>query len=269
MARVHLFEWEDFSWFPTSWRDAGTAFLELALRLSGHARMLAPKVEEALTRSGARRIIDLCAGGGGPTPVVLDALARRGTAVPAVLTDLYPNLPAFARIEAASRGAITHHPSPVDATAVPVELDGLRVMFNAFHHFDPASAKAVLRDAVRARQPIAIFEVVSREPLSLLGILGAPVNFTLAMPFLRPFQWSWIPFTLALPVLPAFVLWDGVVSWLRVYSVDELRALVADLDVPDGWTWDIGRFRLGAAPVHATYLVGIPPSTQRTSAPAT
>jgi hypothetical protein len=65
-------------------------------------------------------------------------------------------------------------------------------------------------------------------------------------------------------VLPAFVLWDGIVSALRVYGVDELRELVQGLD---GYDWDIRRVRLGAAPAHATVLVGVPRSTDPAPVP--
>jgi hypothetical protein len=54
-----------------------------------------------------------------------------------------------------------------------------------------------------------------------------------------------------------FVLWDGIVSWLRIYSVEELRELVDGIDAPD-WVWDIGSIQLGKAPLHGTYLVGYP-----------
>jgi hypothetical protein len=57
--------------------------------------------------------------------------------------------------------------------------------------------------------------------------------------------------------MPLFVLWDGLVSWLRIYSVEELREMVADIDAP-GYAWDIGTIKLGDAPVHATYLIGSP-----------
>jgi hypothetical protein len=147
----------------------------------------------------------------------------------------------------------------VNAAEVPAELPGLRLVFNAFHHFDRPLALAVIRDAVRQGQPFASFEVVSREPASLIAMGFAPLNFALALPFLRPFRWAWVPLTWVVPVLPAFVLWDGVVSWLRIWSVPELRELVAEVDAP-GWTWDIGEIRLGSAPAHATFFVGYPPS---------
>jgi hypothetical protein len=268
MRRLHLFEWEDFSWFPSAWRDAGTSFLELAVRVSGHARLLAPKVEEVLRATGHTRLVDLCAGGGGPLPIVVSELATRGLDARAVLTDLYPNLPAFTRVAAASQGRITFHPEPVDATRVPPELDGLRVIFNAFHHLRPDAARAVLGDAARSNQPIAVFEVVSREPLSLLALLLVPLNFIFSLPFLRPFRFSWLFWTFVIPVLPLFVLWDGVVSWLRIYSPPELQALTRDIEVPDGWTWETGKIRLGKAPVHATWLVGRPRRSAREITPS-
>jgi hypothetical protein len=86
----------------------------------------------------------------------------------------------------------------------------------------------------------------------------APLNFCLTLPLQRPFRWTWLPFTFILPLIPAFILWDGVVSWLRIWSVGELKELVAELDAP-GWSWDIGLIKLGKAPAHATYLVGYPP----------
>jgi hypothetical protein len=56
------------------------------------------------------------------------------------------------------------------------------------------------------------------------------------------------------------VLWDGIVSCLRVYSPDELAEQIAALDPRhrDAYAWEVGRIRLGAAPAHATYLVGRP-----------
>lgn len=256
--RRHLVELEDLPWFPALFRDAGTAFLELASRAAGHSALLTPKTEEALQRSGATRIIGLCAGGGGPLTVMSVLLRERGWKGETLLTDLYPNLSAMKRLEAESGGALRAWTAPVDATAVPHDLEGLRVICNAFHHLDRPAALKVLQDTVKAGQPIAIFEVVSREPLPLFGISLAPLTFSLALPFLRPFRWAWIPFTYLLPLIPAFVLWDGVVSWLRIWSEGELHELVNSLDAP-GWTWDIGLIKLGNAPANATYLVGYPP----------
>lgn len=257
MRRVHLVELEDLPWFPAVLRDGGTAYLSFVSGRSGHARLLAPTLGRALRATGATRVIDLCSGAGGPIGEVTDALAESGQPVQALLTDRYPNARAFQAASQGHGGRIEARLEPVDATAVPAELSGLRTIFNAFHHFRPEAARAILADAARARQPIAVFEIVSREPLMLLAMLMTPLTVTLTLPFWRPFNWKWVLFTWILPLMQLFVLWDGLVSWLRIYSVPELRELVADLQVP-GWEWEIGTIKLGEAPAHATYLVGRP-----------
>lgn len=264
MGRVHLFELEDQPWFPRVLRDAGTAFLELASRVSRHASGLAPVLQNALAAAGENRIVDLCSGGAGPVADIVDVLARGGSEVHATLSDFYPNAGSLARVSARSAGRIDWVPEPVDATRVPRELAGVRTLFNAFHHFRPEAARGILADATAAGRAIAIFEVVAREPVAILGVLFAPLLFALSLPFMRPFRWLWVPLTYLVPVLPLFVLWDGVVSCLRVYSPDELRALVDSLEPRhrDAYIWDIGRIRLGAASGRATYLVGVPRPAQ-------
>lgn len=257
MKRMQLVELEDLPWFPAILRDGGTAYLELAVRASGHAKVLVPTIEKALAATGATRIVDLCSGGGGPVRIVADELAARGRPVSVQLSDKFPNPEAYAHAAKGSEGRISGIATPVDATAVPADLAGFRTVFNAFHHFPPDLARRILEDAVRARQPIGIFEVVSREPLPLIGMLLAPLLVTLSMPFWRPFRWPWVVWTWLIPLMQPFVVWDGVVSWLRIYSPDELRELVAGIEAPD-WEWDIGTIPLGQAPANATYLVGRP-----------
>lgn len=259
MRRLHLVELEDLPWFPAVLRDGGTTYLEFAVRLSGHAKALVPTLAAALRRTQNTEIVDLCSGGGGPVRVIADELARTGTPVSVRLTDFFPNLRAFARAAAGSDGRISFEPVPVDAAHVPAHLTGFRTLFNAFHHFRPADARSILADAAAAGRPIGVFEVVSRGPLSLFGMLTAPLGALLTVPFWRPFRWSWLFWSWVVPVLPLFILWDGLVSWLRIYGVEELRELVADIDAPD-YTWDIGRIQLGKAPAHAIYLIGRPTS---------
>jgi hypothetical protein len=257
MSRMQLVELEDLPWFPKILRDGGTCFLEFAERTSGHGRMLVGPLERALDATGETQLVDLCSGGGGPAATIADELAKRGRKVTLTLTDLYPNLPAFERIARESGGTVVGRAESVNATAVPPELKGFRTIFNAFHHFPPELARKILADAVAQRRPIGVFEIVSREVPMLLGLLLTPLTVTLSMPLWRPFRWPWIFLTWLVPVMQTFVLWDGIVSWLRIYSVEELRALVAEIDAPD-WVWDIGTVQLGKAPLHGTYLLGYP-----------
>ena len=111
-------------------RDGGTSYLELAVRVSGHAKMLVPKLKEALAATGATEIVDLCSGGGGPVRIVAEELAAQGQPVTVRLTDFYPNLPAFKHVAEGANGRISFEEKPVDATAVPASFTGFRTIFN-------------------------------------------------------------------------------------------------------------------------------------------
>jgi len=261
-VRLHLFELEDLPWWPASWRDAGTSYLRWVVQISGHANTLLPSIRHALDRSGELSILDLCSGDGGPIRVVAQELADASAAsggppVAVLLTDLDPNRQAMAEVEHESGGTIRYHPEPVDATRVPSDLPGLRCLFNSFHHLTPALAIQVLQDTVRNGKSIGVFEIVSREIFPMLGILTAPLLFACSLPFRRP-RWSWLFWTFVVPVLPAFILWDGLVSCLRVYTPTELRRLIEQVSGHETYTWEISRVRLGAAPMYATVLVGTP-----------
>jgi hypothetical protein len=80
----------------------------------------------------------------------------------------------------------------------------------------------------------------------------------LLTPFVRPFRWSRILLTYALPLIPALVLFDGTVSMLRIYLPDELRELVASVEGNETFDWDIGRLPIPRMPIGITYLVGTP-----------
>ncbi|RMF50860.1 MAG: class I SAM-dependent methyltransferase, partial [Anaerolineae bacterium] len=82
-----------------------------------------------------------------------------------------------------------------------------------------------------------------------------PLNVWLLTPWMRPFRWSRLLLTYLLPILPLLIAWDGLVSHLRAYSADDLRALAAEVHVP-GYAWETGTLRARGAPL--TYILGIP-----------
>jgi hypothetical protein len=57
-------------------------------------------------------------------------------------------------------------------------------------------------------------------------------------------------------VVPLVSLFDGLVSCLRTYSVQELRQLTEDLGA-NNYQWDFGELK-GVGPVPITYLIGVP-----------
>jgi len=255
MARLHLFELEDQAWFPATIRDLATDYLHFMQNAGALHRGLLPFVEEAMQAARTTHIVDLCSGGSGPIPAIVRDLQKKGVPVTATLTDLYPNVPALERVAAASRGAIDFVARPVDARAVPKDLRGLRTLFNGFHHFRPADARTILRDAATAGQPIAIFEMSRRSVSMILWIFLVPLFVLLTTPFMRPFKWKRLFWTYVIPLVPLTCFWDGLVSQLRAYSIPELRAMAAAAG-PMTWRADDPRlYRTGA---RITYLLGWP-----------
>ncbi len=216
-------------------------------------RLALEPLTRALDDSGAERVIDLCSGAGGPLVPILREWASGGRSVSAVLTDLYPHVSI-----AETAGALyEYRREPVDAAAVPPDLIGLRTLFNGLHHFRPQQAKAVLADAVRAGQSIAVFEVADRTLLAIVPLVFVPLFVLLMTPFIRPFRWSRLFWTYLIPVLPLAILFDGVVSYLRAYTPEELLAMAHEVE-PTAYRWQAGYQTAPKLPGRMTYLTGIP-----------
>ena len=147
--------------------------------------------------------------------------------------------------------------APVDATRVPADLPGFRTMFSCLHHFRPAQAEAILRDAFERRRGIGIFEVTERAPLGLAQAFMSPIPVVFLTPFVRPLRLSRFALTYLLPLVPALFMFDGVVSNLRTYTQDELRAMTAPLRRAD-YRWEIGQARHPILPTKVTYVIGLP-----------
>jgi hypothetical protein len=252
MRRLHLFEFGDQQWFPQVLHDAETAYLATSYRLLPQlVRQWAERISTVLHAGEPAEILDLCSGAGGPMPLIVEALEERGYQARVRLTDLYPN------------PKITSHPrivwltEPVDATHVPPKLAGVRTMFSAFHHFRPDAAKAILKDAFDSRRAICIFESGSGTLLTAGVMIGVPVAVLALMPFARPFRWAYLAFTYLIPLVPLILLWDGMVSILRVYSPEQMKKLTEDLRAPD-YTWETGGIQVRPIPGRLPYLIGRP-----------
>lgn len=254
MSRVHLFELEDQSWFPDTWRRYMTEYLQFMMEHGPFEAL--PGLLARVADGQDSRIVDLCSGAGGPWPAYLEDPSAELDDVEVLLTDLHPNREAFSRIERRTNGRARGYSGAVDATHVPSEIEGPRTLVNGFHHFRPAQARAILADAVKNGVPIGVFEVMDRRLVTVLSTLLVPLFVLLLTPFIRPFRLGRLFWTYLVPVLPLFIFWDGLVSALRVYSPDELRELAADFD---SYAWEADAVPAGdRGPSRITYLIGKP-----------
>jgi hypothetical protein len=257
LRRVHLFELEDFAWFPKPVRDGGTDVLDLLFARVGFYRALVPRLVSLLEGTGERQLVDLGSGGGGGALAMRAHLREQGRDdLALLLTDRYPNTAAAARVRGLGDAAVRWHPEPVDAFHVPPGLPGIRTMYTALHHFRPADVQRLIQAAVDDGVPLAFFDVAAppvlrKLPLVLVPLLAVPnmlMVFLVALglvPFVRPFRWSRVLLTYVVPAIPLLFAWDGMVSGLRAYTPEELLALARAVKGSEGYVWEATRGGLG------------------------
>ncbi len=261
--RLQLFEFEDLAWFPVVWRDTITDWLREVVvvgnRVYGPA---VPLIARLLKSTGTNKIVDLCSGGSGPWEHLkndVDAVRKTDGDDPVALTltDLYPNIEAFQSAVGRLGPEVEFQATPVDARRVPVELDGVRTMFTAFHHLPPIVARAVLADAASSGQAIAIFDFTRGSWWSMRGLIWwVPGSMIRRVHTWRPRKASQLIFTYVIPITLIASTWDAMASNLRMYLVEDLAALTADLG-SDNYRWETGEIQeADGQPI--TYVVGYP-----------
>jgi hypothetical protein len=249
LRRLHLFEFEDLYWFPAVIRRGMTDYLRFVMETLGAYKPAVPVLLEALEASPVRKITDLCSGAGGGMLGIAEALK-----VPVILTDKYPNLPAF-RDLSSKNPCIGYRMEPVDALDLPGDVSGVLTVFTAFHHFKPEQADRLLKSAVRQKMPVCIFEGAGRSLAGALSmIIVIPILALAAGPFIRPVSVSRLIFTYFIPLIPLCTLWDGFASFLKLYKPEELLRMTVSYP---GYRWRAGtlKHRLG---FRLVYLSGIP-----------
>jgi hypothetical protein len=261
LRRVHLFEIHEQAWLPDSLRDAVTDVLQWILNFTQTYAAVEPRLRAALKHSMASQIVDLCSGAGGPWLWMQERLAAQKTPVDVWLTDKYPNEASLRRIQKRTSRGLRYYASPVEATRIPSDLQGFRTLFNAFHHFPPEQARALVRQAIERREGIAIFEVPRRSIVTLVGCLLFAFGALLAVPLMRPLRWSRLFWTYVIPLTPLILCFDGLVSCLRAYSLAELSEM-AQIHA-QGYRWEFGEEQ-GILSLKVTYLVGFPESQAST-----
>ncbi len=232
LPRLHLFEFMDLEFFPASMRRRMTDCLRDVEAFTGLFNWAVPLIVELLGASGRRSIVDLGTGSGGPIVRLFPKLVAAGALDDLVLTDLYPNLEAIV-----AQPGLRYDPRSVDASAVPNDLHGLRVLCNSFHHMPPDLARAVLADAHAKGEPLLVLEALNRDPFAMVASVAVAVMAWILMPFLQRFDVGSALLWWLVPVVPVLLVWEGVVSCLRCYTRGEFGRMVATLP---GATYESG-----------------------------
>lgn len=256
MKRFHALEWEDLHWFPKSWRNFGTDYLQFISNKFDIYKSIIPILEKGFA-AGNGGWLDCASGGGGGLLKITEHLAQKNPNIQVTISDYFPNIQAFERTKKLSNAKIDNENSSVNAMDIPQKHHGkFRTMFASFHHFKPKNAQQILQNAIDTDSPIAIFEPVDRNFMSWFSMFFVIPNVLILTPFIRPFRWKLLIFIYLIPFIPLFILWDGIASILRIYSENELKEMIKQLKNNDKFEWEIGKSVNG--PASTLFLLGIP-----------
>jgi hypothetical protein len=253
-----LFEFEDQNWFPAFIRNYMTEYLRFLLNAGNLYLPVTPLILEGLKKTGSEQIVDLCSGGGGPMKQVHKTLqGKQGKKLKIVHSDKFPNKWICNSLNNDSCGDLFYEESPVNASSVPSSLKGFRTMFSAIHHFDITAAKSVIQDAVDAREGIGIFDGGDKKIIFIfLTMFFHALALFLITPLIYPFKFSRLFFTYILPVIPICVIWDGVISLIRLYHPFELLR-ISMVKNGESYVWKAGKVR-NKFGLNISYLLGYP-----------
>lgn len=138
----------------------------------------------------------------------------------------------------------------------------------AFHHFSDSQTEEILRRALVAKAPVAIFDITVPGllnhlprligylmlPLALILNLFIPLLVIVATPAVRPFQSLCILLTYVLPFIPLYIWRDATISILRAKHVNGLVRLASEADPEQAFLWYVGGAP-GIGPRSLTYLL--------------
>jgi len=249
LPRLHGVEISECPWLPEVLREGIVDQLGLLLRVFRVYETAFSRFFAWAARNGNRPVLDLGSGSATHVEELLKWKAKESensrrsssanTRFPSIkLSDLFPNISRFERLKKSFPEKVDFVRAPVNVTQVgPACNGGLRCIFSAFHHLRPKQAAQVLADAVRHSNGIFIFEPHQRKWRNLLVVIGGAGFCWIAPFFPSYFSWKRLFLTWPLPILPLLMVYDGVVSVLRMYTREEFEAMIHSLPEND-FEWE-------------------------------
>lgn len=246
--RRQLFEIQDFSWCPKAVRDGVTDLLVINLRIVPLYEPAIPILSQMAKMTNGKWV-DLCAGAGGGSLFLKEKMP--GEIKELILTDLYPHT----NFKTLPEGVI-NYPEPVNALAVPMNLQGFRTLFTSFHHLPDDIAKGVLRNARDSKTPIGVFEFTDRSLFCLMMVLPTFIFSFFLIPLVLPLKLSRLFWTFVIPLIPLVAGIDIVMSCFRTRNEAELKQMTENLR-SDEYVWETGTLPTYLG-MKLTYLTGKP-----------
>lgn len=247
MKRKELFEFEDFSWFPTSIRVGMTNLILVFHKLMGTTEVLSNLIIDLRKTIHFNSIVDLGSGSGGPMQGVIAHIneAQNDDKLSLLLTDLHPNPKLVEKINSDDNEFVTYHKNPINATNLSEAPKGLKTMIASFHHMNPEIAKGIFQSASNNNEPILIFEIAKNNVPFVAWLLFLPISLSILFimswvmtPFSKNLTLTQLFFTYIIPIIPLAYAWDGQASLMRTYTFDDIEILLSDIK-SNSYKWEV------------------------------
>ena len=187
-------------------------------------------VAEWVRNAGHDTVLDMGSGGGGHIDFLIDRAEKGNLTLPKmVVSDLHPEseIDAYQALkDKYGDGRVDFVERPVNAFCPNEGKYRLRSMFSAFHHLSPEQVREMFSDVCQNSDGIMIVDGTRRALMPALICLCLFPVFMFVYPFVVPgFSLGRLFLSIVIPVLPFMMTWDSVVSMLRAYTMDEIKAL--------------------------------------------
>jgi hypothetical protein len=214
MANLRLFELADQPWMPKILRRYFYELLQVQVEAI-YQPLLPLLIDWVYSIPKDMAIIDLASGSAGPCESIVSTLRAQGWKGSFTLSDK--------QVIQYENSQLPFYPSPINITQSHTWPNGAFTLFTALHHLNEPQVATFLGEVVKEKRPIFIAEFTERKLSCILGMLLSPIVVAIDTARLRPFSCRRFLLTYLIPFIPIIYLWDGMVSHLRSYSVDELN----------------------------------------------
>lgn len=239
--KLFIYECNDSPHCPQFIRESILEVLGNSIRDAGVYEKLAPRFIDFCTKHHIKNILEIGAGSGESTAVFVDAVFRHQQKPPHIyISDLLPMHEVMKATAARYPDVLTPLEDSLDIrNAAVAPVHDMRMVLSAFHHFDPDVVRSFFKDAREQQLAIFIAEPFTNSlraffPLFLHGFTSLARNGVQSskMRFVKFF------FTFLLPLIPMCLLWDGLVSMIRMYDKKGFMEIVETLpESESGYQW--------------------------------
>ena len=109
------------------------------------------------------------------------------------------------------------------------------------------------RIAYRGFEPCAIRRGTG--DVDIFPLFAGPFLMFFAAPLIFPFSWTRLFLTWVVPILPALLFIDTMLSMLRSYTLDELKEIVASASLPEESNVEVFEFTEAAGMIRMPAII--------------